>query len=62
MKVSMKAARVNANLSQGEMARLMGKSQNTLIDWEKGRKKPRVDELQKYCEICGCDMSDISLA
>lgn len=60
-KISMRAARVNADISQGEMARRLGKSQNTVLAWELGRKAPRIDELQAYCNECGCSISDIAL-
>jgi transcriptional regulator with XRE-family HTH domain len=62
LKISMKAARVNANLTQKQMADLMDKSQSTVMFWEQGKKVPRVDELQQFCAICGCDPSDISFA
>lgn len=61
IKISMKAARVNANISQCEMAKRLGKSQNTVLAWELGRKAPRMDELQAYCTECGCTIADISL-
>lgn len=60
-RISMKAARVNANISQGEMAKRLGKSQNTVLAWELGRKAPRMDELQAYCRECGCSITDINL-
>ena len=53
LKISMKAARVNAGLSQKEMAQRMNKAQNTVMAWERGYKIPRVDELRQYCDICG---------
>lgn len=59
--ITMKAARVNAGISQGEMAKRLGKSQNTVLAWELGRKAPRVDELQAYCDECGCSIADIIL-
>lgn len=62
LKISMRAARVNANISQKEMAKRMNKSQSTVMFWEQGKKVPRVDELKQYCDICGCDPSDISFA
>ena len=60
MKVTMKSARVNAGLKQKEVCSRMGICENTLIDWEKGRKIPRVDEFQKFCEIVNCNMDDIT--
>lgn len=59
--ISLRAARVNAGLSQKEMAKRMDRSQNTVCAWERGDKIPRVDELNLYCSICGCETSDIIL-
>ena len=60
MKVTMKSARVNAGLKQTEVCARMGICLNTLIDWEKCRKIPRVDEFQKFCEVVNCNMEDIT--
>ena len=54
-KITMKASRVNAGLKQSEMAERLGKSVNTICDWEKGRKSPRIDEFEAYCRECGID-------
>ena len=51
----MRSARVNAGLTQEKMASILGKSANTIIDWEKGRKFPRVDEFEAYCKACGIE-------
>ena len=52
MKILMKAARANAELTQAEVARRMHKSQNTVMAWETHKIRPRQDELQEYCNIC----------
>lgn len=36
-KISLKAARVNANLSQNDVAKHMGKSKMTINHWENGK-------------------------
>lgn len=58
-KVRMKTARVEADLTQGEVASKMGITVNTLLEWELGRRIPRVDQLAQYCDICGCRPEDI---
>ena len=60
LRITMKAARTNAGLTIKEMSRLMEKSANTINDWELGRKEPRVSELRRYCDICGCSPDDIT--
>lgn len=49
--ISLAAARVNAGLTQEEVARSLGISKNTLINWEKGKSIPRATQMQKMCEI-----------
>ena len=58
-KVRMKTARTEANLNQKEVADRMGSSMNTIVEWELGRRIPRVDQLAQYCDICGCRPDDI---
>ena len=58
-KVRMKTARTEANLNQKEVADRMGISINTILEWELGRRIPRVDQLAQYCDICGCRPDDI---
>ena len=58
-RVRLETARTEARLTQSEIARLMKLSQNTVLDWEKGRRKPRTDQLELYCAICGCKPEDI---
>lgn len=55
IQITMKAARVNAGITQGEMARRIGRSQNTVMWWETDKKSPRTDEFVKFCEICQID-------
>ena len=56
----MAAARVNANLTQAEMAKLVGVSKNLIINWEKGRTYPNKEQFMKYCSACGCSPSDVN--
>lgn len=40
MKVTLKAARVNAGLTQNEAAKRIGVSKETLANWERGKSFP----------------------
>ena len=51
LQISLAAARVNAGLTQEDVARNLGISKNTLINWEKGKSIPRATQMQKMCEI-----------
>lgn len=59
MQITMASARVNAGLTQNEVSELMGITPKTLITWERGQREPKFSQLQKFCEICGCEVSDI---
>lgn len=46
LQISLAAARVNAGLTQEEVAKKMKISKNTLINWEKGKSTPSFASLQ----------------
>ena len=60
MAVSMKALRVNANLTQEEMARKMGVSRDVYIQLEYG-KDAKAYYIYAFCQIIGCKPEDISV-
>lgn len=50
-KVSLKAARVNAEMLQKDAAALLGVTPETLANWENGKTGPRATILAKISEI-----------
>lgn len=50
-KITLKAARVNANLSQQEAARRIGVAASTLRNWEAGKTFPNQPKIEKMCEV-----------
>lgn len=50
-KIQLKAARVNANLSQKQAAELLGISQATLQNYESGTTMPQWDMVKRIGEI-----------
>ena len=58
-KITMAAARVNAGKTQSQMSKEVGVSKNLIVDWEKGRKSPNLDQFERYCNACGCTVNDI---
>ena len=58
-KLSLKAARVNAGLTQEEAAQAINVTGKTLISWEKGVTHPTVDKLLRLCSIYDVQISDI---
>lgn len=51
-KIKMAAARVNAGLTQEDVAKRMKVSKNTVVNWEKGKIEPKPAQFYMYCEIC----------
>lgn len=61
MKLRLPAARVNASLTQAEMAQKMGVHISTVSKWEKGKANMTAQQLKRFCEITGVSMGDILL-
>lgn len=51
IKISLKAARINAEMEQTDVAAEMGVLRDTIGRWERGQTKPRTDQLAKLCEL-----------
>jgi len=61
MKVSIKALRVNAELSQQEAASALGVTTRTLQNWESNFTSPTAQQLINVCKVYRCTLNDISL-
>lgn len=61
LQISLAAARVNAGLTQDEVAEKMGLNRATIIAWEKGKKVLKIWELDALCNIYNLTMDDIFL-
>lgn len=60
LKLTLKAARANVNLTQKELAKLMGVSEQTIIKWEKGDgKNIKLGDFENLCEILKVDTHQI---
>lgn len=53
VKLTLKAARVNANMAQKEAAKAIGVSNKTLGSWENGITSPPANKLPAICELYG---------
>lgn len=60
-KITLEAARVNAKLTQAELAKKMGVSRETVFAWENGKREMRAAYLCMFCSITGFDVRDIIL-
>ena len=60
IKLTLKAARVNAGLTKKQLASLMGISESTMIKWEKSNGKDmKLVDFRKLCKILGMNPNDI---
>jgi DNA-binding XRE family transcriptional regulator len=61
MAISLKAARVNAGLTQADLAEKVGVSKLTYWKWETGKSEPKYTQFKKLCEVCGVDKDEVFL-
>lgn len=61
MQISLKAARVNAELKQKDVAKAIHVDVATIIKWESGKTVPRADQLQALCKLYGISIDFIFL-
>ena len=60
-KISMAAARVNADMTQSEIASRMGVSKQTIVNWENGKVIPKPAQLKMFCDLCQAPVDAIFL-
>ena len=60
-KITLKAARVNAGLSQDGLAERLGVSSKMIVEWELGKSEMRPAYLLAICYITGFSEDDIIL-
>lgn len=61
MRISLKALRVNKEMSQPDAAEALKVSVKTLQNWEKYLTFPTGPQLVEICRLYGCDLNDIFL-
>lgn len=62
MKITLKAARVNAGLTQKEAAHALGISNVTLANWERGRSSPKQTNVRNLCSLYRIPYDEIFFA
>ena len=60
MAISIKAARVNAGLTQTEVAERVGKTKNTIVSYEAYNTKPDIETAQAMAALFGMSVDDIN--
>lgn len=61
VQISLAAARVNAGLTQMDVAEKMHVSKQTIINWEKGKVLPKPAQLEMMCRLYNFPVDNIFL-
>lgn len=61
IQISLAAARVNAGMTQEDVARTMKISKTTIVNWEKGRVIPGIPEMEMMSRLYGIPQDYIFL-
>lgn len=59
MKITLPAARKNANMTQRDLANACEVSESTVSNWEKGKTEPTVSQAKKIGELVGIHYDNI---
>lgn len=59
IRITLKAARVNANLDQKEAAKSLGVSNKTLQSWESGKTVPKANYIDAICSLYNMPYNNI---
>ena len=59
IQITLEAARVNAGMTQKEVAMAMNVDRTTVIRWEKAKKIPNYDESEKLAELYQIPLDNI---
>ena len=61
LQISLAAARVNAGMTQEDVAREMHISKTTIVNWEKGKVIPGIPEIEMLARLYGIEQDNIFL-
>ena len=60
-RISLKAARVAAGMTQKELAEKLGVSRESIVNWETGNTPMKIVYLYAFCHVTGFSEDDIIL-
>ena len=61
LRISLAAARVNANMTQDHAAKALGVSKSTIVAWEKGENEPKVTQAMALSKLYNIPLDNIFL-
>lgn len=59
MKIKLNAARVNAGLTQEDVAKQLKVSKNTVVNWENGKSSPNIEKGKALAKLFGMSVDDL---
>ena len=59
MRITLKAARINKNLTQQQVAEKVDVTKQTVGSWESGKTRPGIDKVEALCTLYGCTYDEI---
>jgi transcriptional regulator with XRE-family HTH domain len=59
MRITLPAARKNAQMTQKDLAKACGVSESTVSNWERGKTEPTVSQARKISEVVGIHYDNI---
>lgn len=59
LQITLAAARVNAGMTQSDVAKEMHISKQTLVNWEKGNSEPTVSQSRRLSELYKIPLENI---
>lgn len=51
LQITLAAARVNAGMTQEDLATKLKVAKQTLVDWERGKSEPKISQAREISEI-----------
>lgn len=61
LQITLKAARVNAGLTQEDVAKKLRLNKQTLVNWENGSSEPKLSQARELCDLYGLSIDNIFL-
>lgn len=61
LQISLAAARVNAGMTQQDVAEIMHISKQTIVNWEKGKNPPKIAQLEMMSRLYNMPVDNIFL-
>ena len=59
MKIKLAAARVNAGLTQKQVAEALNVTNNTVVAWENGTSEPKISQARKLSDLYHMPLDNI---